>query len=58
LRGTNHQVQLDLKADDYLPFTHEPPAYCVALLEPQQTIVHFHDYLDDSLYVKELLSRL
>ncbi len=58
LRGTNHQVQLDLKADDYLPFTHEPPAYCVALLEPEQTIVHFHDYLDDSLYVKELLSRV
>lgn len=58
LRGTNHQVQLDLKADDYLPFTHEPPAYCVILLEPQKTIVHFHDYLDDSLYVKKLLSRV
>ena len=53
LRGTNHQVQLDLKANDDLFFTHEPPAYCVALLEPQQTVVHFHDYLDDSLYLKE-----
>ena len=58
LRVTHHQPQLDLKADDYLPFTHEPPAYCVILLDPQQTIVHFHDYLDDSLYVKVLLSRV
>jgi hypothetical protein len=53
LRGTNHQVQLDLKAEDYLPISHEPPAYCVIFLEPQQTTVHFHDYLDDSLYMKD-----
>ncbi len=52
LRGTNHQVQLDLNAVDYLPYSHEPPAYCVIFLEHQQTTVHFHDYLDDSLYLK------
>ena len=52
LRGTNHQIQFDLNVDDYLPINHEPPAYCVIFLEPQQTTVHFHDYLDDSLYVK------
>ena len=53
LRGTNHQVQLDLKAEDYLPISHEPPAYCVIFLELQQTTVHFHDYLDNSMYVKK-----
>ena len=52
LRGTNHQIQFDLNVDDYLPINHEPPAYCVIFLEPQQTTVHFHDYLDDSLYKK------
>ena len=52
LRGSNHQVQLDLNAVDYLPYSHEPPAYCVIFLEHQQTTVHFHDYLDDSLYLK------
>ena len=52
LRGTNHQVQLDLNAKDYLPISHEPPAYCVFLLEQEQTTVHFQDYLDDSLYMK------
>lgn len=56
LRGTNHQVQLDLEAEDYFPLTHEPPAYCVIFLENQQTTVHFHDFLDDSLYVKVPLS--
>jgi 3',5'-cyclic AMP phosphodiesterase CpdA len=52
LRGTNHQVQLDLNAEDYLPYSHEPPAYCVIFLEQEQTTVHFQDYLDDSLYMK------
>jgi Icc protein len=52
LRGTNHQVQLDLNAKDYLPYSHEPPAYCVIFLEQKQTTVHFQDYLDDSLYMK------
>ncbi len=52
LRGTNHQIQLDLKTEDYLSISHEPPAYCVILLEPQQTTVHFNDYLDDSFYTK------
>jgi len=25
----------------------------VIFLEPQQTTVHFHDYLDNSMYVKK-----
>ena len=48
--GTNHQIQLDLNAEDYFPHTHEPPAYCVILIESEQTTVHIHNYLDDSLY--------
>ena len=52
LRGTNHQVQLDVKTEDCLSISHEPPVYCVILLEPQQTTVHFNDYLDDSFYTK------
>jgi len=28
----------------------------VIFLEPQQTTVHFHDYLDDSLYMKDPLT--
>ena len=47
-----HQIQLDLHAEDYFPHTHEPPSYCVILIEAEQTIVHFHNYLDDSLYKK------
>ena len=38
--GTNHQIQLDLNAEDYFPHTHEPPSYCVILIETEQTIVH------------------
>jgi 3',5'-cyclic AMP phosphodiesterase CpdA len=48
--GTNHQVQLDLNAKDYFPHTHEPPTYCVIFIESEQTTVHIHNYLDDSLY--------
>ena len=52
--GTNHQVQLDLNAEDFIPLTHEPPAYCVILIESEQTTVHIHNYLDDSLYERIL----
>jgi 3',5'-cyclic AMP phosphodiesterase CpdA len=48
IRGTNHQVPYDLAAFDKVPKSHEPPSYGIILLEPEQTIVHFHDYLRDS----------
>lgn len=48
LRGTNHQVQFDLQTVAPIPLCHEPPAYAMILLRPDQTIIHFHDYLDQS----------
>jgi 3',5'-cyclic AMP phosphodiesterase CpdA len=49
LRGTNHQVALDFKEEKRIIKSHEPPAYAVALLEHGQTVVHVHDYLDNSV---------
>lgn len=46
LRGTNHQTWLDLVTADDCVGSHEPPAYAVALLGRDSTVVHFHDYLD------------
>ncbi len=48
LRGTAHQVALDLETESPIPKTREPPAYAVILLESQRTVVHLHDYLDCS----------
>lgn len=45
LRATNHQVWMDLDAPE-IRVSHEPPAYAVVLLSPDQTIVHTHDFLD------------
>jgi len=50
--STNHQIQLDLDERLYLSYNHEPTAYSVILLEPQQTTVHFFNYQDDSFYKK------
>lgn len=47
LRSTNHQVAFDLETDQLLG-CNEPPAYGIALIEPDQTVIHFHDFLDDS----------
>lgn len=52
LPGTNHQIQLDLNEELYLNCSHEPTAYNVILLEPQQTTVHLFYYQDDSFYKK------
>lgn len=49
LRGTNHQVAFDMHTTDMIPGSHEPPAYCVVLAEQDRLIVHYHDFLDDSL---------
>jgi 3',5'-cyclic AMP phosphodiesterase CpdA len=48
LRGTSHQVQFDLKTVEPIPLCHEPPAYAMILLSRDQTIVHYHDFLDSS----------
>ena len=48
LRATNHQVALDLSRRDAIPGSFEPPAYAVVLADSRQTLVHSHDFLDDS----------
>ena len=48
LRGLNHQVWLDFSVADGIPCSLEPPAYAVILLDPENTIVHLHDFLDSS----------
>jgi len=46
MRGLNHQVPFDLHTVTPVPKSHEPPAYAVAFVDPDQVTVHFHDYLD------------
>lgn len=48
LRSTNHQCWLDFDATDTIAGSHEPPAYAIAFLDGETTLVHFHDYLDAS----------
>lgn len=48
VRGTNHQVALDLRGGPAVPGSHEPPQYAVVLAADEQTIVHLHDYQDGS----------
>lgn len=48
MRGLNHQVPFDLHTISPVPKSHEPPAYAVVFLQPDQVTVHFHDYLDRS----------
>ncbi len=57
MRGINHQVAFDFGAFEVVPKSHEPPAYAVIFPEAGQTVVHFHDYLDDSLYPYNPLGR-
>lgn len=47
LRATNHQVWLDMAAEE-IQGSFEPPAYCVVLADPDTVVVHYHDFLDDS----------
>jgi len=48
IRGTNHQVWLDMKSDgDEIPFTYEEPAYAVVLIGDKTVVVHTHDYCYD-----------
>lgn len=48
MRATSHQVALDLTPKAKVGGSHEPPAYAVVLADEDQTIVHFHDFLDET----------
>jgi Icc protein len=52
MRGLNHQVPFDLHTVSPVPKSHEPPAYAVVFLRPDQVTVHFHDFLDKSTLVE------
>ena len=48
IRGTNHQVWLDLQAADAeIPMSYEEPAYAVALIGQDSVVIHGQDYLYD-----------
>jgi len=47
IRGTNHQVALDLAGDESMIMgAHEEPQYGVVVLSPDQVLIHVEDYLD------------
>lgn len=46
LRGTAHQVALDLAPRDSTPGSHEPPAYALVRVSRAGVVVHTHDFLD------------
>lgn len=48
LRSTVHQVAFDLQKPYPVPYSFEPPGYNVILIEDDRTLVHHHDYLDDT----------
>lgn len=48
LRAMNHQCWLDFANQGEIAGSFEPPAYAVVLIDPDQVIVHTHDFLDDS----------
>lgn len=48
VRGTNHQVALQLADTDRVAGSFEPPQYAVVLADAEQTIVHLHDFGDRS----------
>ncbi len=48
LRGTNHQVALQLGDSERIPGSHEPPQYGVVLASDEAVVVHFHDFGDRS----------
>lgn len=47
VRAFNHQVWFTMNPGP-LPGSHEPPAYSVVLIDEDQVIVHFHDFMDES----------
>lgn len=51
MRSLNHQVALDMHGAG-LVYSHESPAYAVALIDETRIVVHLNDYLDRSRYTK------
>ena len=48
VRGTNHQVALQLGNAPYALGNHGEPQYAVVLADDESTIVHLHDFEDAS----------
>lgn len=48
LRAMNHQCWLDFDNHGEIAGSFEPPAYAVVRIDPDQVIIHTHDFLDDS----------
>jgi len=48
LRGTSHQVALDLSERETVPGSHEPPAYALVRVSEEGVVVHTHDFLDET----------
>jgi 3',5'-cyclic AMP phosphodiesterase CpdA len=46
LRGTSHQVSLDLAERATVGGSHEPPAYALVQVTEEAVVVHTHDFLD------------
>jgi 3',5'-cyclic-AMP phosphodiesterase len=46
--GTNHQVELNFVKAGRVPGSHEPPAYGVVFAEHDFTLVHLHNFLDQT----------
>ncbi len=43
-----HQVPLDFVTESPVPYDHAPPAYNVILINGEDTVVHYHAFLDTS----------
>lgn len=48
LRAMNHQCWLDFSNQGEIAGSFEPPAYAVVRIDPDQVIIHTHDFLDPS----------
>jgi 3',5'-cyclic-AMP phosphodiesterase len=48
VRGTNHQVAMNLRDTERIPGSHEPPQFAVVLADEERTVVHLHDFADQS----------
>lgn len=48
IRGTAHQCWFDLKVQEQPLGSHEAPAYGVIIIDGDSTIIHAHDFLDQS----------
>tara|TARA_B100001057_G_scaffold370708_1_gene374692 strand:+ start:2394 stop:3200 length:807 start_codon:yes stop_codon:yes gene_type:complete len=51
IRGTAHQVALKMTQTPILVRSHEPPAYGIIYINKHSSIVHFHDFLDNTAFI-------